>query len=162
LNGFGRILHAEQFKVNLIADNTRSFTHTTSAGGTLQLSHRAPVLGRQNHLIVGAEYVHHDVTTQVFEEPNDTTLAACTEAALAAGDDPAETCPLRALSTQVADKQNRASFYMQDRLDLGRGLLLKTDHVVLTVAGRWDWLRHAILDKSPPEAERSSATGNST
>jgi hypothetical protein len=45
LNGFGRILHAEQLNVSLIADNTRSFTHTTSAGGTLQLSQRTSVLG---------------------------------------------------------------------------------------------------------------------
>jgi outer membrane receptor protein involved in Fe transport len=162
LNGFGRILDAEQFNVSLIDDNTRSFTHTTSAGGTLQLSHRGPVLGRQNHLIVGAEYVHHDVSTQVFEEKNDRTLAACFEAALAAGDDPAEACPLQALSTQVSDKQNGAGFYVQDTLNLARGLLLKTDRFVLTVAGRWDWLRHTILDESPPEAARPSATGSST
>ena len=162
LNGFGRILDAEQFNVNLIADNTRSFAHTASAGGTLQLSHRASILGRQNHLIVGAEYVHHNVTTQVFEEKNDNTLTACLDAALAAGDDPAEACPLQALSTQVADKQNGAGLYVQDTLELARGLLLKSDRFVLTVAGRWDWLRHAILDESPPDAERPSATGNST
>jgi outer membrane receptor protein involved in Fe transport len=162
LNGFGRILDAEQFNVNLIADNARSFTHTTSAGGTLQLGHRAPVLGRQNHLIMGAEYVHHDVSTQVFEEKNDRTLASCFEDALTAGDDPAEACPLQALSTKVSDKQNGAGLYVQDTLDLARGLLLETDRFVLTVAGRWDWLRHAILDQSPPEAARPSATGSST
>src|SRR6266853_3623867 len=162
LNGFGRILHAEQFNVNLIADNTRSFTHTTSAGGTLQVSQRAPVLGRQNHMIVGAEDFHHDVSTQVFGEKNDRTLATCFEAARVAGDDPAEACPLKTLSTQVVDKQHGAGFYVQDTLDLARGLLLETDRFVLTVAGRWDWLRHAILDQSPPEAARPSAAGSST
>jgi outer membrane receptor protein involved in Fe transport len=162
LNGFGRTLDAEQFNVSLIADNTHSFTHTTSAGGTLQLSHHAPVLGRQNRLIAGVEYVHHHVTSQVFEEKNDRTLAACFEEALAAGGDPTVACPLQALSTKVADEQHGAGLYVQDTLDLAQGILLETDRFVLTVAGRWDWLRHELLDESPLEAERRSATGRST
>src|SRR5207244_1113072 len=113
-------------------------------------------------LIVGAEYVHHDATSQVFEEKNDRALAACFEAALAAGGDPAAACPLKALSTRVADKQNGVGLYVQDTLDLAQGILLETDRFVLTVAGRWDWLRHEILDQSPLAEERRRATGRST
>lgn len=162
LNGFGRMLEAEQFNASLLADNTRAFTHTTSAGGTLQLSHHAPVLGRQNRLSVGAEYVYHHVTSQVFEEKNDRTLAACFEDALTAGGDPTAACSLKAPRTKVVDTQNGVGLYVQDTLDLAQGLLLATDHFGLTVAGRWDWLRHRILDQSPPEAGGRSATGRST
>ncbi len=68
MTGFGRWLDAEQFNVNQIGANTRSFVGTTSAGGTFQLGYDRAVFGRANHLVVGAEYAHSDVRLRVFEE----------------------------------------------------------------------------------------------
>src|SRR6267143_4313411 len=36
-NAFGRLLHVEQFNVNLLAENSRLLSRTASAGGTVQL-----------------------------------------------------------------------------------------------------------------------------
>src|SRR5262245_50723267 len=78
-NAFARHFEAEQFNASLIGDNTRGFTDTTSAGGTLQMSHRGKVAGRENRLIAGVEYAYNDVASKVFEEKNDQTLATCVE-----------------------------------------------------------------------------------
>ena len=72
LNVFGRTLDAEQFNVNLLGENARSFTHTTSIGGTLQLDRDDPLFGRANRLTAGVEYVHHAVGVTVFDESRDT------------------------------------------------------------------------------------------
>src|SRR5262249_39762132 len=79
---------AEQFNVSLISDNTRGFTDTTSAGGTVQLSYWDKIAGRQHHLITGTEYVYNDVANRVFEEKNDRTLATCIAVATEAGEGP--------------------------------------------------------------------------
>ena len=52
-NAFVRHLNTEQFNASLIDDNTRGFTNTTSAGGTLQLSHQGQIAARQNRLVAG-------------------------------------------------------------------------------------------------------------
>jgi outer membrane receptor protein involved in Fe transport/FixJ family two-component response regulator len=159
LNGFGRNLDAEQFNVSLIGDNTRLFNNTTSGGGTLQLSHQALPFGRENLLIVGTDYVHNRVRVKVFEEKNERTLSACSDEAVAAGENPSEACPLQELNTKVRDQQNAFGVYLQDTFDLAKALFLKGDSLVLTAALRWDWLRHDITDESPGLDGRPSAAG---
>jgi iron complex outermembrane recepter protein len=152
-NAFARHLETEQFNANLIADNTRGFTDTLSSGGTVQLSHHGKIAGRDNRLIAGVEYVYNNVTSQVFEEKNAQTLPSCIEAATAAGEDPATACPLVALSTDVADTQNAVGLFVQDTLEIAKGVLLRGDSFVLTAAARWDWIRHHIRDNSPEAGE---------
>jgi outer membrane receptor protein involved in Fe transport len=48
---------------------------------------------------------------------------------------------------------------MQNTLDLVTDLVRAGDSLVLTLAGRWDWLRHDIKDLSPADDDRPSATG---
>jgi iron complex outermembrane recepter protein len=152
-NAFVRHLEAEQFNASLIGDNTRGFTDTLSAGGTVQLSHHGEIAGRDNRLIGGVEYVYNDVTSKVFEEKNDRTLASCIEAATAAGEDPAVACPLVALSTNVADTQHAVGLFVQDTLEIAKGILRSGDSFAMTAAVRWDWIRHDIRDNSPPSEE---------
>jgi outer membrane receptor protein involved in Fe transport len=162
-NAFARHFKAEQFNASLIGDNTRGFTDTTSGGGTVQLSYRDTIAGRQNHLITGIEYVYNDVANRAFEEKNDRTLALCIAEATEAGEDPALACPLSALSTKVADKQHAVSLFVQDTIEVAKGLLRKEDSFVLTAAARWDWIRHRIRDESPlSEVARPNVSGDFT
>ena len=139
MTGFGRWLGAEQFNVNQLGANTRSFTATTSAGATVQLGYDRSLFGRANHLVVGAEYAHHDVRVRVFEEMG--------------GE--------RKLESLIADNQSAVGAYVQDTLDIAKDVLRAGDRLVMTVAVRWDWLRHDIDDRSPPDAQ-PSASGVST
>src|SRR4029434_1194870 len=121
-NAFVRHLEAEQFDASLIGDNTRGFTDTLSAGGTVQMSHHGEIAGRDNRLIAGVEYVYNNVASKVFEEKNDRPIASCIEAATAAGEDPAVACPLVALSTNVADTQHAVGLFVQDTLEIAQRL----------------------------------------
>ncbi len=141
VNAFGRTLDAEQFNVNLVGDNTRSFTTTTSAGGTVQVDHETSVFARLNRLTVGVEYVYNESGVKTFEEEDD-------------GAD-------RELHTHVRDRQHAVGVYVQDTLELAKDLFRRGDGLVVTGAVRWDWLRHAIEDRSP-ESERPRAGGTST
>lgn len=141
VNAFVRTLDAEQFNVNLLADNTRSFNHTTSAGSTLQLDHDATLAGRPNRLTAGVEYAHHGVAITVFDEAN--------------GPGP------RTLASKVRDDQHTAAFYLQDTLTALAGLLRSTDALVLTGGVRWDWVRHGIDDDTPATGGRPNTTGSS-
>ena len=138
LTGFGRWLDAEQFNVNQLRANTRSFTATTSAGGTVQLSHETTALGRANRLVAGVDYAHHNSQVRVFEEEGE-----------------------RELESRVRDNQNSTGVYLQDTFDIARNVLQTGDRLSVTAAVRWDWLRHDIDDQSPP-SDRPSATGVST
>ena len=138
LTGFGRWLDAEQFNVNQLRANTRSFTATTSAGGTVQLSHETTALGRANRLVAGVDYAHHSSQVRVFEEEGE-----------------------RELESLVRDNQNSIGVYLQDTFDIARNVLQTGDRLIVTAAVRWDWLRHDIDDRSPP-SDRPSATGVST
>ena len=69
-NAFGRLLHVEQFNVNLLTENSRLFSRTASAGGTVQVDSTAPLFGRWNLFTAGFEYAHSDVEVQVFNEPD--------------------------------------------------------------------------------------------
>ena len=140
LNAFVRTLDSEQFNVNLVGADTRSFRRTTSAGGTLQLDHETRVLGRSNRLTLGLDYVHHDVAEKVL----------------------AEDAGVVELDSKVRDDQHAFALYAQDALEVGRDLLVAGDRLVLTGGARWDWLRHAIGDASPPGPGRPSVAGAST
>ena len=162
-NTFVRHLNAEQFNASLIDDNTRGFTDTTSAGGTLQLSHQGQIAARQNRLVAGVEYVYNDVSSKVFAEKNEQTLANCVQEASEQGKDPAEACPLVELSTQVTDYQHAVGAFVEDTLDVAKGILLSGDSFVVTAALRWDWIRHHIRDNSPPSEEgRPDVSGTFT
>jgi outer membrane receptor protein involved in Fe transport len=137
-NAFGRWLESEQFNVNLIGDHTRAFTSTLSAGGTVQVSDERKLWGHANRLTVGAEYTHHSTKVSVFEE---------------------ETDGERELSTRATDTQHAVGVYVQNTLDLFTDMFRAGDSLVLTVAARWDWLRHDIKDLSPADDDRPNATG---
>jgi len=124
-NAFVRALSTEQFNVNLIAANTRLLNSTLSTGGRLQVSHRDTVIGHDNVVILGAEYARTRVTSRTFEESG--------------GAD--------SLEADLADEQVAAGLYAQDTLVMARGFAGPRSSVVLTVAARWDYLRHEIDDR---------------
>jgi iron complex outermembrane receptor protein len=124
-NAFVRGLTVEQFNANLVAENTRSFFDTVTAGGTLQLTHQAELFGRKNRLVGGVEFVHSDVKVRVLEE----------------GDDGVE------LDSKLRDESHAFGVYLEDTFDLANGLLLTGDRLVLTAGVRYDWLRHDIRDR---------------
>ena len=134
LLGFGRWLDVEQFNVNQTRTNMRSFAATTSAGGTVQLSHEGTLLDRVNRLVVGADYAHHDVRVRVFAEEG----------------------RARKPESDVRDDQPAVAVYLQDTLEIARKLLRDGDRLVVTAAGRWDWLRHDIEDRNPEDRPSSS------
>src|SRR5207249_150075 len=70
-NAFVRALDTEQFNVNLLAPNSRLLNRTLSTGGAVQASHDGAFVGRKNVLVVGAEYVRHDVRSRTFEESSE-------------------------------------------------------------------------------------------
>ena len=140
VNGFVRTLDAQQFNVSLVSANTRSFTHTASAGATVQLDADTRLAGRASHLTLGLEYIHHDVGVSTFQEQP-------------AGD--------RVLDSRVRDDQHAWALFAQHTLELARGLVRGNDSLVLTTAARFDWLRHQIGDASPA-GDRPSSDGTST
>jgi len=127
-NAFVRALSAEQFNVNLIAGDTRLLNSTLSVGGRLQASYRSAIFGRDNVLIVGAEYTRSHVTSRTFEEEEDG----------AGGEE---------LAADLADTQDAVGAYYQNTLTLLRDFMGKGSSLILTVAGRWDYLRHSIDDR---------------
>src|SRR5262249_55425718 len=124
-NAFARWLSSEQFNVNLIADNTRLQNQTLSTGGKLQASHRTTIFGRDNLIVVGSEYTRSNVTSRTFEE---------------GADGPA-------LTANLKDTQDAVGAYAQDSFTLLQGFLGKGSSLILTAAGRWDYLRHDIDDR---------------
>src|SRR5881628_74179 len=124
-NALLRALDAEQFNVNLLAPNSRLFNRTRSTGGAVQASHDGVLAGRKNVLVVGAEYTHHDVRSRTFEESSEG----------------------RTLEADLTDSQNSVGVWLQDSLTLVRDLFVPGSTVVVTVAGRWDSLRHDIDDR---------------
>jgi iron complex outermembrane recepter protein len=138
-NGFWRFLRVEQFNVNLAADNSRLFSRTASAGGTVQVDRAAPLLGSWNLISVGFEYAHSGVTVSVLGESSDGTR--------------------QDLETRVRDGQDTLGAYLQDTFQIGGSLLRERDELILTAAARWDFIRHDIRDHSPPGAGRENASG---
>ncbi len=124
-NAFVRSLGSEQFNVNLIGENSRLRNDTLSTGGTLQATHRSTIVGRENVLIFGAEYAHHDVGSRTFQEDATT----------------------RSLQADLTDSQHAVGAFVQNSLTLVRDVLVQGSTVILTLAGRWDWLQHNIDDR---------------
>jgi iron complex outermembrane receptor protein len=124
-NAFVRALSAEQFNVNLIAANTRLVNSNLSTGGRLQVSHRDTVIGHDNVVILGAEYARTRVTSRTFEESGGA----------------------ESLEADLIDVQHAAGLYAQDTLVMARGFAGPRSSIVLTVAARWDYLRHEIDDR---------------
>lgn len=156
MNGFVRSFEAEQFNVSLISENSRLFNDTLSSGGAAQLTHEGRFWGRKNTLTLGVEGAHHDVDIRVFEEQNDRSRQQCRDEALAAGLDPDDECPEKALDSVLSDKQDTVGAYIQDTAELGRGLLLSGDSLFVTGALRLDYVRHRITDSSPEEPGKAS------
>jgi iron complex outermembrane recepter protein len=123
-NAFVRSLDAQQFNVNLITENTRLHNQTLSVGGALELTHRGKIAERDNVLIVGAEYTRSDAHSRTFE--------GATGA--------------QRLTANLTDTEDAVGVFGQDSLMLARDLFLKGSTLVVTVAGRWDGLRHDIDD----------------
>jgi len=124
-NAFVRALDAEQFNVNLLAPNSRLLNRTLSSGGAAQVAHDGVLAGRRNVLVAGVEYTRHDVRSRTFEESSDS----------------------RELQADLTDLQDAVGVWLQDSLTLVRDLFVPGSTVVLTVAGRWDYLRHDIDDR---------------
>jgi iron complex outermembrane receptor protein len=138
VTGFVRSLGVEQFNVNLVDENTRTFFNTLSTGATVQLTHQAEVFGRRNRLVGGFDHFHSGVTVKVFEEPNGRSR----------------------IDSRVHDHSDAFGFYLEDTLDLARDLLAAGDAVVVTASGRYDSIRHDIRDDHV-RATRPSATQDS-
>ncbi len=124
-NAFVRALDAEQFNVNLLAPNSRLLNRTLSSGGAAQVAHDGVLAGRRNVLVAGVEYTRHDVRSRTFEESSDS----------------------RELQADLTDLQDAVGVWLQDSLTLVRDLFVPGSTLVLTVAGRWDYLRHDIDDR---------------
>jgi iron complex outermembrane receptor protein len=125
VNAFVRSLDTEQFNVNLVPPDSRLLNRTLSAGGTFQASHDGTLAGRRNVLVVGAEYARHDVRSRTFQESSGG----------------------RTLDADLTDLQDAVGAFAQDSLTLVRDLLVPGSSVVVTVAGRWDFVRHDIDDR---------------
>ena len=123
-NAFVRTLEAQQFNANLIAENSELRNRTLSVGGTLEATHRGKIAERDNVLIVGAEYTRHDVHSRTFEGPTGA----------------------QALTANLTDTEDAVGVFAQDSLVLARDVFLSGSTLVVTVAGRWDGLRHNIDD----------------
>jgi iron complex outermembrane recepter protein len=135
VTGFARLLSVEQFNVNLIADNTRTFFETTSFGGVAQLTHQAEIFGRRNRVVVGVDASHARARVKTLaEEAGETEFDA-----------------------RVRDDATAIGFYLDDTLDLARDLLIGGDALVLTAGARYDRIRHDIRD-AVVDAARPSAT----
>jgi outer membrane receptor protein involved in Fe transport len=137
---FARTLDSEQFNVNLADTNARSFTSTATAGGTVEAIHQATPFGRSNRLVLGVEYAYADARVRVFEETS-------------AGE--------REIDSDVRDGLTTIGGWMLDTLDLGRDLLVSGDQLVLTAGARFDYVRHAIGDRTP-DPDIPSAAGTHT
>ena len=126
LNSFVRALSVTQFNVNLVAPNSKLENNTLSSGGGLQLKYRSTIAGLPSLLVGGVEYAWSRVTSRTLQEEEPGTFA--TEA-------------------DVADTQNSFGIYAEHALTLWRDFTGPKSSVILTISGRYDWLRHAIVDR---------------
>jgi iron complex outermembrane recepter protein len=138
VTGFARLLGVEQFNVNLVDDNTRTFFDTVSLGATAQLTHQTEIFGRRNRLVVGSDHTHARVRVKTFAEEDGRA----------------------AIDSLVRDESTAFGFYVEDTLDVARDTFVTGDALVLTVGARYDRVRHDIRDDLV-QAARPSATQNS-
>lgn len=140
LTAFGRTLDVEQFNVNLIGPNARSFSSTATLGGTVEATWQATLFGHSSRLVAGVEYAYADARVRVFEETVE-------------GE--------RSLESDVRDTIQSAAAWAQETLEVGRNLLVSGDALVLTAGARFDLVHHAIGDRSP-DADRPRSGGDHT
>src|SRR5262249_51868911 len=133
---FTRWLDAEQFNVNLIANNSRSFTSTATTGGTFELINQTTVFGRSSRLVLGVEGAYANAHVRVFEETP-------------AGQ--------REVNSDVRDAITTAGGSILNPLELGRDLLVGGDHLLVPAGSRFDVVRHNIGDRTPDPDIPSSA-----
>jgi iron complex outermembrane receptor protein len=125
LNAFVRALSVTQFNANLITANTKLENNTLSTGGGVQLKYRSTIFSLPSLLVGGVEYGWTRVTSRTLEETDGSFEPE--------GD--------------LADSQNSFAVYAQHALTLFRDFTGPRSSVVLTISGRYDWLRHAIVDR---------------
>jgi outer membrane receptor protein involved in Fe transport len=92
----------------------------------VQATHRTELAGHANVVIAGFEFVRSDVTSRTFLE---------------VADEP------RVPDADLADTQDSIGVYAQDSFTVLRDVPIAGSSVVLTLAGRWDYVRHAIEDR---------------
>ena len=133
-NVFLRALNAEQFNSSLLSPDTRLFNDTLSLGAALQVDHRATLGVLENALAAGAEVTDNRVHITVYEEPNSrfTTNGSGT--------------PLPTLGFDLSDAQLGVGVFAQNHLGITSGPL---SGLGATVALRFDWISHRIVDASP-------------
>jgi len=124
-NAFVRSLSVDQFNVNLSGPNTELFNNSVTTGGRLQASHRGSIFGFDNTLVVGAEYTWSHVSSRTFV------------------DDPDEG---QEIDADLTDTQQSVGAYIQNTITLLKDFAGKGSSLILTTAGRWDYLRHDIDD----------------
>ena len=148
VNGFFRALEAEQFNASLLAEDTRLFNRTRSAGGIAQLSYRVHLGPFRNHFLLGAEYTHDQVRVRVYAEQNERTFPSCRGSS--------QDCPFSRFVADLADSSNPFAVYLFDTLRLGSGILAASDSITLSVGARFDRASHRIVDASPDQPGRAS------
>jgi outer membrane receptor protein involved in Fe transport len=125
LNAFVRALSVTQFNVNLITSNTKLENNTLSTGGGVQLKYRSTIFSLPSLLVAGAEYGWSRVTSKTLQQADGTFEP----------------------EADLADIQNSFAVYAQHALTLIRDFAGPKSSVILTVSGRYDWLRHSIVDR---------------
>jgi len=114
------------------ADRTTR-THTQDWGTTLQVSHKASILGHGNRLTAGVAYDGHLARFNQREADADFVLSGQSVGTLRTG--PFET------RVDVATEQHNVGVYATDTFDI-------TDRWALTLAGRYQHVDIAIRDRS--------------
>ena len=140
LNTFVRSLRATQFNANLIAPNSTLNNTTLSVGGGLQGTYKTTIAGQRNVLIAGVEYTHSYVTSKTFEQEDEG----------------------QELEADLTDNQNAVGAYLQDSLTLFSDFAGPGSNVVLTAAGRYDFLSQDIDDLLGGTAAAASPSRSST
>lgn len=143
VNAFFRALDGLQFNASWLSADTRLSNATRSAGGAVQLDHRASLGALRSQLAAGAEATRSSVRITVREEPN-AQFSTSTDG-----------LPLPRTTADVSDGQVAAGAFVQERLRVASGPLAG---VAATAALRFDWIAHAIVDTSPDDPGK--ATGN--
>ncbi len=141
LNAFFRALDGRQFNSSWLAPDTRLSNATRSAGGTVQLDHRANLGALRNQLAAGAEATRSSVGITVREEPNG--RFSTTDDGL----------PLPRTTSDVSDGQIAAGAFVQEQLRVASGTLAG---MAATAALRFDWIAHDIVDASPDDPGKAT------
>jgi outer membrane receptor protein involved in Fe transport len=139
---FVRTVDVEQFNVNLVDNNSRSFTSTATAGGTLGAIHQSVVFGRSNRLVLGAEYANADAHVKVFEEMPEGG---------------------RAINSDVVDGLSTVGGWLLNTFEIARNVIVPGDQLLVTGGARFDYVRHVIGDRTPdPDIPSSAGTDTFT